>query len=593
MLEIADIVAQAGAPESEFTRFASVTSDLIRFVDLFRSGDTQPRFRLRDYQLEFGPGGATAPDVVLRRDSSTGLLHSIGSLQVGFANNSTESQRNSGLQFDAAAQHGIEPHYNGSLWGTALFTRTGGEIRFGRYAASAAAQNTLEMLGRFGGSGGFVVGAPTGGDKGAGGINATGVWVNNQPVWHAGNFDPATSLATRMNLATWNDGNAVPGWQGFQPYWSTGGGGGGVNYPEGSAGNQAGAGFLVSRFADSTSSKTGSFHIWSFGSASTTRLWFRKQLAADAWSSWFRIWHAGDQGAGSGMDADTVDGLQASAFSLVGHTHPYLPLAGGTVSGAVTLSTGLDLKAQNPGEIATHFAVWASSPYSTALTVGARTVAEVLSDIGALPVAGGTITGTLGFGTATRQMVNLYDTAYAIGVQSSTWYARTAARFSFFLGGVHSGTQNDPGTGGTVLFTFNNSEILYKGQAVYHAGNPPPGSGGPSVLAWKHVTVNATTGAITGTVSSGGSEIVIEAHSDAHEFIVRVPASLGSYSVRITVRPPVGSIDDAAHGPAFERIADATVGGVNHHTYHVWSSGNPYDALQATPVDRLCIEVIQ
>jgi hypothetical protein len=587
MLEIADIVAQAGAPESEFTRFASVTSDLIRFVELFRAGDTQPRFRLRDYQMEFGPGGTTAPDVTLRRDSSTGLLHSLGSLQVGFANNSTGSQRNTGLRFDAASQFGLEPHHNGSLWGTALFAPSGGEIRFGRYASSAAAQNTLEILGRFGGTGGLVVGAPTGGDKGAGGINATGVWVNNQPVWHAGNFDPATSLATRMNLATRTDGSDVPGWQGFQPFWSTGSGGG-TNYPELSSPNQAGAGFFLSRFADATGSKIGSFQVWSSGSSGTERLWFRKLLGADAasWANWRRIWHAGDQGDGSGMDADLIDGQHGSFFLNTSGT-------GQSKSGSLSLG-GLDLRAQPTGEVTTHFAVWASDPSSGPLTLGTRTPAEVISDIGALPVAGGTITGTLGFGTATRQMLNLYATSYTLGVQSSTWYARTADRFSFFLGGVHAdGTPNNPGTGGTVLLTFNNSEILYKGQAVYHAGNPPPGSGGPSVLAWKHVTVNATTGAVTGTVSSGGSAIVIEAHSDAHEFIVRVPASLGSYSIRITLRPPVGSIDDAAHAPAYERIADESVGGVNHHTYHVWSSGNPYDVLQATPVDRLCIEVIQ
>lgn len=33
------------------------------------------------------------------------------------------------------------------------------------------------------------------------------------------------------------------------------------------------------------------------------------------------IWHAGNDGAGSGLDADTLDGLQASAFASVNHGH--------------------------------------------------------------------------------------------------------------------------------------------------------------------------------------------------------------------------------------------------------------------------------
>ena len=41
------------------------------------------------------------------------------------------------------------------------------------------------------------------------------------------------------------------------------------------------------------------------------------------------VWHAGNDGAGSGLDADTVDGIQASAFAT---------LSGSTFTGAVSLS---------------------------------------------------------------------------------------------------------------------------------------------------------------------------------------------------------------------------------------------------------------
>lgn len=33
------------------------------------------------------------------------------------------------------------------------------------------------------------------------------------------------------------------------------------------------------------------------------------------------VWHAGNDGAGSGLDADTLDGVQGSGYALAGHTH--------------------------------------------------------------------------------------------------------------------------------------------------------------------------------------------------------------------------------------------------------------------------------
>jgi len=43
-------------------------------------------------------------------------------------------------------------------------------------------------------------------------------------------------------------------------------------------------------------------------------------------------------GASSGLDADTLDGSHASAFAASSHTHSYLPLSGGTVTGQLQLS---------------------------------------------------------------------------------------------------------------------------------------------------------------------------------------------------------------------------------------------------------------
>ena len=85
-----------------------------------------------------------------------------------------------------------------------------------------------------------------------------------------------------------------------------------------------------------------------------------------------------------------------------------------------------------------------------------------------LPLSGGTMTGALNIGTATnlsfgsavRQMVNLWSTSYGIGVQSSTQYFRTGSRFSWHRNGIHSDTENDPGTGGTLAMTLDGSSHL-------------------------------------------------------------------------------------------------------------------------------------
>lgn len=62
------------------------------------------------------------------------------------------------------------------------------------------------------------------------------------------------------------------------------------------------------------------------------------------------VWHAGNDGASSGLDADLLDGNHASAFALSSHTHSYLPLSGGTLTGNIVFSgaqtvDGVDISA--------------------------------------------------------------------------------------------------------------------------------------------------------------------------------------------------------------------------------------------------------
>lgn len=55
------------------------------------------------------------------------------------------------------------------------------------------------------------------------------------------------------------------------------------------------------------------------------------------------IWHAGNDGSGSGLDADLLDGLDSTAFSLTTHNHDstYLKLSGGTLTGNLSINKTL------------------------------------------------------------------------------------------------------------------------------------------------------------------------------------------------------------------------------------------------------------
>ncbi len=46
----------------------------------------------------------------------------------------------------------------------------------------------------------------------------------------------------------------------------------------------------------------------------------------------------GVDGSGSGLDADTLDGVDSAGFALAAHTHPYLPIAGGAMTNPPTVA---------------------------------------------------------------------------------------------------------------------------------------------------------------------------------------------------------------------------------------------------------------
>lgn len=62
------------------------------------------------------------------------------------------------------------------------------------------------------------------------------------------------------------------------------------------------------------------------------------------------------------------------------------------------------------------------------------------------------------FGAATRQMLNLYNESYGIGVQSNTFYQRSNSQFAWFRDGAHEDAALNPGSGGTLLMTLGTND---------------------------------------------------------------------------------------------------------------------------------------
>ncbi|HWT03396.1 MAG TPA: tail fiber domain-containing protein [Pyrinomonadaceae bacterium] len=78
--------------------------------------------------------------------------------------------------------------------------------------------------------------------------------------------------------------------------------------------------------------------------------------------------------------------------------------------------------------------------------------------------------GVESFGATTRQMLNLYNTTYAIGVQPFTFYFRTDSSFNWYKGGVHSNTAGSAGAGGTRLMNLTPAGELFVTGAVHAPG---------------------------------------------------------------------------------------------------------------------------
>jgi hypothetical protein len=153
----------------------------------------------------------------------------------------------------------------------------------------------------------------------------------------------------------------------------------------------------------------------------------------------------------TGASFSTIGGGE---FNTISGRYGTVPGGDNNVAGTNSFAAGHRAKANHTGAFVwadssgADFASSADNQFSIRATGGVR-----LSDN----------TPNLSFGSTTRQMVNLFSSAYGLGVQDSTFYQRSNFRFSWFVGGTHSDLQNAPGAGGSVVMTLTSSGLIVNG----------------------------------------------------------------------------------------------------------------------------------
>ncbi len=142
----------------------------------------------------------------------------------------------------------------------------------------------------------------------------------------------------------------------------------------------------------------------------------------------------------------------------------YSTVPGGNLNwapGKYSFAAGNRAKANNDGDF-----VWADSQNAD--------FNSTANDQFCIRALGGVVldnsTPAINFGTQTRQMLNLFQGGYGIGVQNYTTYFRSGGYFSWFFGGVHNDNQNNPGAGGVETMRLDPAgNLLLKGNLYANA----------------------------------------------------------------------------------------------------------------------------
>jgi hypothetical protein len=77
------------------------------------------------------------------------------------------------------------------------------------------------------------------------------------------------------------------------------------------------------------------------------------------------------------------------------------------------------------------------------------------------------VSGNISFGSQVRQMLNLWNSVYGVGVQNGNLYLRSDDGFAWHQDGVHSDNHFDPGAGGKTLMKLDDNGLSTSGNGSF------------------------------------------------------------------------------------------------------------------------------
>ena len=202
-------------------------------------------------------------------------------------------------------------------------------------------------------------------------------------------------------------------------------------------------------------------------------------IAADSWGA--TITGGALNNIRINSDYSTIGG---GSFNTIAANSFYGTIAGGFSNSAVAyaFAAGRQAKANHEGSF-----VWADNQNSDF----ASTIVNQFN----IRASGGVRLNndtSLNFGNQTRQMLNLWNTSYGIGVQGGAGYFRSGGDFFWYLGGSHSDANGNAGGGGVPLMSLKSSGRL--GLGITNPDFPLDVQSGLAVA--RFTTTNNANGAV-------------------------------------------------------------------------------------------------
>jgi len=195
------------------------------------------------------------------------------------------------------------------------------------------------------------------------------------------------------------------------------------------------------------------------------------------YQSWAKQWSSANDGAGSGLDADLLDGQQGSYYAPATSLGNYLPLAGGAMTGNIQMNNQIFATAGNYGRGV--FGLYSASKYQHVWSMG---TAYKLADNGDSSGTGG----------------NLYGLAWSYNPDH---------------GYSGSNAQSKPGLNHQLLLMMNGTTKFAAGNGMWTSGNATI-EGGASIGGDLVASSNSFMSGylkVTGDIRGNGQQLVLNA----------------------------------------------------------------------------------